>query len=239
MRAEMGVIGAPAPMLWPNRPWWRLGMRRLLRPLRPVWRGLLDETHGRRVQMGVVAEAAPKDRRREVDDLVLQRARQGDRDAFGAIVARYEERLRILAFHMLRDAEQMNDVVQDTFVKAYAGLPGYRGEAALGTWLHSICCRVCLDHLRTARDRPQTEEIHENLADPADDAERLALRDEVAVALATLPPAQRAVLLLVDREGYDYATVAEALDVPLGTVASRLSHARKAFRAAFDQGGLR
>lgn len=176
---------------------------------------------------------------REIDGAVLRRARHGDHGAFHKIVDHYEGRLRVLAYHLLRDSGQMNDALQDTFVKAWAGLPDFRGDAALGTWLHRICYRICLDYLRRQKVRPAGEELAEHIADPADDVESLALRDQVSEALARLPVEQRAVLLLVDREGYDYGSVAQALEVPVGTVASRLSLARAAMRSVLrpDESG--
>ena len=170
---------------------------------------------------------------------MLRRAQRGDHGAFHQIVDHYEGRLRVLAYGLLRDSDQMNDALQDTFVKAWTALPEFRGEAALGTWLHRICYRVCLDDLRRQRVRPAGETLVEDLADPADEAEGLALREQVSEALGRLPVEQRAVLLLVDREGYDYGTVAEALEVPVGTVASRLSLARAAMRRALrlDESG--
>ena len=169
---------------------------------------------------------------REIDGAVLRRAQRGDHGAFHEIVDHYEGRLRVLAYHLLRDADLMNDALQDTFVKAWGGLPEFRGEAALGTWLHQVCYRICLDYLRRQKVRPAGEQLADDLADPTDDVGGLALRDQVSAALGRLPVEQRAVLLLVDREGYDYGTVAEALEVPVGTVASRLSLARAAMRRA-------
>jgi RNA polymerase sigma-70 factor, ECF subfamily len=175
---------------------------------------------------------------REIDGAVLRRAQRGDHGAFHEIVDHYEGRLRVLAYHLLRDADQMNDALQDTFVKAWAGLPGFRRDAALGTWLHQICYRVCLDCLRRQKVRPAGVELADDLADPGDDLGDLALRDQVRAALGRLPVEQRAILLLVDREGYDYGTVAEALGIPVGTVASRLSLARAAMRRALRPGTL-
>jgi RNA polymerase sigma-70 factor (ECF subfamily) len=172
----------------------------------------------------------------EVDEAVLLRAQRGDHAAFREIVDQYEGRLRVLAYHLLHDAEQMNDALQDTFVKAYRALPGFRAEAAVGTWLHQICYRTCLDYLRRRSLHPAPQEIGEHLADPTDEAARLVLRDEVAAALGGLPVEQRAVLILVDRDGYDYDSVAEVLAVPRGTVASRLSAARTAMRRALRPG---
>jgi RNA polymerase sigma-70 factor (ECF subfamily) len=207
-----------------------------------MWRLLV--TRGAGEEQGIVVpgpgdQGVPVAAVREVDGAVLRRAQRGDHDAFHEIVDHYEGRLRVLAYGLLRDADQMNDALQDTFVKAWAALPEFRREAALGTWLHRICYRVCLDHLRRQRVRPAGETLVEDLADPADEAEGLALREQVSEALGRLPVEQRAVLLLVDREGYDYGTVAEALEVPVGTVASRLSLARAAMRRALrlDESG--
>ena len=124
---------------------------------------------------------------REIDGAVLRRAQRGDHGAFHEIVDHYEGRLRVLAYHLLRDADLMNDALQDTFVKAWGGLPEFRGEAALGTWLHQVCYRICLDYLRRQKVRPAGEELADDLADPTDDVGGLALRDQVSAALGRLP----------------------------------------------------
>jgi RNA polymerase sigma-70 factor, ECF subfamily len=198
----------------------------LARLLRPIVAS--EEDAGTSMSALIGSEA----RDREVDGAVLRRAQRGDHGAFHEIVDHYEGRLRVLAYHLLRDADQMNDALQDTFVRAWGGLPGFREEAALGTWLYRICYRICLDYLRRQRVRPAGEELADQLADKSDDYAGVALREQVSAALALLPVEQRAVLLLVDREGYDYASVAETLEVPVGTVASRLSLARAAMRRA-------
>ena len=114
---------------------------------------------------------------REIDGAVLRRAQRGDHGAFHEIVDHYEGRLRVLAYHLLRDADLMNDALQDTFVKAWGGLPEFRGEAALGTWLHQVCYRICLDYLRRQKVRPAGEQLADDLADPTDDVGGLALRE--------------------------------------------------------------
>ena len=204
--------------------------------LSAVWRALVGRIVGddrtESSEQGVAGDGAETGRAREIDGAVLRRAQRGDHGAFHEIVDHYEGRLRVLAYHLLQDADQMNDALQDTFVKAWSGLPGFRGDAALGTWLHQVCYRICLDYLRRQKVRPAGEMLADDLADPADDVGGLALREQVSAALGRLPVEQRAVLLLVDREGYDYGTVAEALEVPVGTVASRLSLARAAMRRA-------
>ena len=170
---------------------------------------------------------------REIDGAVLRRAQRGDHGAFHEIVDHYEGRLRVLAYQLLRDADQMNDALQDTFVKAWSGLPGFRGDAALGTWLHQVCYRICLDYLRRQKARPACEELPDELADPY--RRRRRSRPARAGQRSARPPVRRTARRpppALDREGYDYGTVAEALEVPVGTVASRLSLARAAMRRA-------
>ena len=229
IRVAGGVLGElPAP--WkPLRG--RLGLLWML-----LVRQIVDDDIAGATDPAAGQVLAPQSR--EIDGAVLRRAQRGDHGAFHEIVDHYEARLRVLAYHLLRDADLMNDALQDTFVKAWGGLPAFRGDAALGTWLHQICYRICLDYLRRQRARPAGVELSDDLADPTDDVDGLTMRDQVDAALGRLPVEQRAVLLLVDREGYDYATVAAALEIPVGTVASRLSLARAAMRRALRPGTL-
>jgi RNA polymerase sigma-70 factor (ECF subfamily) len=225
----IGITGGAHGLRWAPREsvWGRLAH---------VWKALMGQIVDDDMSEGnehvATGGGSVTSRTREVDGAVLRRAQRGDHGAFHEIVDQYEGRLRVLAYHLLRDADQMNDALQDTFVKAWSGLPDFRGDAALGTWLHQVCYRVCLDYLRRQKVRPAGEKLTDELADPADDVGDLDLREQVTAALGRLPVEQRAILLLVDREGYDYGTVAEALEVPVGTVASRLSLARAAMRRA-------
>ena len=182
-----------------------------------------------------------KDERADVDRVPVERqlaaARNGDRDAFVAIVDHYDERLRALAFHMVRDRESTRDVLQDAYVKAYVGLPGFREDADLGTWLYRIVYTTCLNHLRSVSRRPQATGD-----DPAPALERLGGRRDpsgevdasldFAEVLRSLPPEQRAAVVLVDAWGLSFARAAEALGIPQGTVASRVSSARAKLRSA-------
>jgi RNA polymerase sigma-70 factor (ECF subfamily) len=160
-----------------------------------AWKALagqiVDDDRSKEGEHAVSGGVLVAGRTREVDGAVLRRAQRGDHDAFHEIVDHYEGRLRVLAYHLLRDADLMNDALQDTFVKAWSGLPGFRGDAALGTWLHQICYRICLDYLRRQKVRPAGEELPDELADPADEVGSLALREQVSVALGRLPVEQR------------------------------------------------
>jgi len=189
-------------------------------------------TAGREVLAGARAEG-------EVAASVVTAAAKGDREAFTAIIRTYEPRLRATAYHVLRDAGLVDDVLQDVFVSAFRALPGFRGDAALGTWLHRITYTACAQYLRRASRRPrpvETELAPAEVAAAADPAESFGDRDRLRQALSALTPEQRIVVLLVDRDGFDYRTAAKLLGIPRGTVASRLSGARAQLRVALGLG---
>jgi RNA polymerase sigma-70 factor (ECF subfamily) len=170
---------------------------------------------------------------REIDPFTLDAAQRGDRAAFDAIVDLYDERLRLLAFHLLHDADLADDALQDTFFNAYRGLPAFGRRSSLGTWLYRITYTVCMGYLR--RPRPASvsfEEAEEVIGADVDPADALITRSQLTSALARLSPEQRVVVLLVDRDGFDYQSAADVLDVPKGTVCSRLVAARAALREA-------
>jgi len=210
--------------------------------VRPLWRSKAAATNGGAVGDGgttglsgdlASGSAAAERKYREIDAFTLEAAQRGDRAAFDAIVDLYDERLRLLAFHLLRDVDLADDALQDTFFNAYRGLPAFHRRSSLGTWLYRITYTVCSGYLRRARGGgisfEEAEEVIGANADPADD---YATRSQVTAALARLSAEQRVVVLLVDRDGFDYQSVAEVLDVPKGTVCSRLVAARAALREA-------
>lgn len=168
------------------------------------------------------------------DQDLVEAARGGDDRAFGELVRRHDPMLRALAVRMLGSRHAMDDALQDAYVKAHRGLAGFRGEAAVSTWLYGITYRTCLDHLRSARRRP-TEPLDEGwgaVADRRDDHAAVDDRLRLLAALDELSPEHRAVVLAVDLAGLPYDEVAEQLGVAHGTVASRLNRARAALRAA-------
>ena len=174
----------------------------------------------------------------EVERSVLAAAQHGDHAAFACIVRHYEARLRVLTYHVLGDSQAMDDALQETFLKAFRALPRFRGDSGLGTWLHSIACRVCLQQLRSGGRAARLAERAAETApgESRDHADAVLAGCDVATALRSLTAEQRLLVLLIDREGYDYTAVAELLSMPRGTVASRLSAARHALRAALMPG---
>lgn len=165
---------------------------------------------------------------------VVLSATRGDHRAFGKLVELYDERLRALAYHMLGSREAMDDALQETYLNAYRGLPQLRSEAGIGAWLYRITYNTCLQRLRRReRLQPTDDGRLEELAPPVPDfADDVVLRDELHRALLELTPEQCAALLLVHRDGFSYAAAAEILQVPIGTVASRVAAARAALGRA-------
>ena len=181
---------------------------------------------------GGTALSAYVERTEEIDPGVLAAAVRGDDEAFVSVMRHYDRRLRIVAYHVVGNRQLMDDVLQEVTLRVYRSLSRFRGDSSLGTWLCRITYRASCDAVARADrlyplppdDLPEPRDCEPDLA------ETLATRAALADAFAVLPPEQRLAVLLVDREGYDYATTAEILDVPPGTLASRLSAARAKLR---------
>ncbi len=175
-------------------------------------------------------------------DVDLLRAHVGgDEEAFAILFRRHRDRLWAVALRTMGNPEDAADGLQDGLIAAYRRAGSFRGEAAVTTWLHRVVVNACLDRIRAAKVR-RTEALPDDLdeyadrgslssatdaaQDPADLSVSAERRRRVLDALATLPPEQRAALVLVDMEGYPVAEVARMLDCAEGTVKSRCSRGR-------------
>lgn len=154
----------------------------------------------------------------------------GDRSAFEEIIVRYERRVFSVCLRMCGDQEDARDAAQETFVTAYRSLQGFRGDAQLSTWLHRVAVNASLDLLRKRSKRPTAVEVVPEATSDEPGPEEVAVRSDraaaVHAALAKLSEDHRAVIVLFDLQGLQYPEVAQALDVPVGTVKSRLHRAR-------------
>jgi RNA polymerase sigma-70 factor (ECF subfamily) len=165
------------------------------------------------------------------DSELVERARTGDHAAFDEIVDRHERRVFAVALRICRHHEDARDVTQEVFITALRSMAGFRGDAQLTTWLHRVTVNAALDFVRKRqrREASTVEELGDHpSSDPGPEAaaiESVRAR-EVHRALGTLAADQRAVIVLCDLEGLDYAEAAESLGVPVGTVKSRLHRAR-------------
>jgi RNA polymerase sigma-70 factor (ECF subfamily) len=169
-----------------------------------------------------------------LDELTLRRAQRGEERAWRDLVGRYGQPVHALIWRLLagRARHRVEDLVQETFVRVLRALPGFdpAGPASLSTWMLTIATRLALNELR--RPELQPLEVDPEGHDRADgDAERRRLGRAIARGVAALPDAQRAVFVLREYHGLDYAELASVLELDLGTVKSRLTRARTALRA--------
>jgi RNA polymerase sigma-70 factor, ECF subfamily len=171
----------------------------------------------------------------DLDPVTVARARSGDERAFAALVRHYDDGLRTLAFRLLGDRARMDDALQEAYVKAYRALPQFRGDASLGTWLYRITYNACIDELKRTSAVVDLESVRDRVQTDVDPVDALSIRQTLAHALAGLPPEDRAAVLLVDADGFDYRDAAQVLGIPEGTVASRLNRARAALRQTLHE----
>jgi RNA polymerase sigma-70 factor, ECF subfamily len=181
--------------------------------------------------------------RTDVDELTLARARRGDRQAFRALVERYERPVFALLGRMLFRAGReslVEDLAQETFVRVFRGLSsfGSDGRNNVSAWILTIAARLAIDELR--RRQPSAEPFDSRtlaVASPTatdDQSERRRIGSAIERAVAQLGPEYRAAFLLREVHDMDYESIAEALRVDVGTVKSRLSRARAALRRALQ-----
>lgn len=182
-------------------------------------------------------------RTEELDELTLARAQRGDEPARRALVLRYQDPVFALLWRLLggtRRQAMVEDVAQETFLRVFRELPRFvqGGPARLSTWIFTIATRLALMELRRRplRDAEAIDQHAEfpapTTAQPDHLAERRALGDAIERALAALPDRTRAVVVLRDYHEFEYAEIAEMLDLDLGTVKSRLFRGRMALRKA-------
>jgi len=176
------------------------------------------------------------------EDELIQVAQRGSLDAFNELVLTYQHRVYNLAFRILGDPAAASDATQETFISAYQKLSGFRGGSFI-SWLLRIVSNNCYDELRRQKRRPAIsledfgevdEEANPVLTNghesPEESVSRWELAEVLQQAINTLSPDQRVVLVLSDVEGMSYAEIADTVDIPLGTVKSRLARGRAALR---------
>jgi RNA polymerase sigma-70 factor (ECF subfamily) len=182
-----------------------------------------------------------------VDDAeTIRRVRAGDTEAFGTLVEKYGGRIARLVRGFMRNEQDVQDVVQDAFVKAFSRLDRFDGRSAFYTWLYRIAANTAMDHNKKVRRRPRSYSIDETREDeegrtgisppapgpsPLREAMTAELRRALDGALDSLPDVYREVVVLREMEGLSYDDMARALGVSRGTIESRLYRARERLRA--------
>lgn len=179
----------------------------------------------------------------ESDSYLVERALDGDIAGFEKLVTRYQNKIMGYVGRMTNgDREEAEDITQEAFIKAYRSLDSFRGQASFSTWLYKIATNLCIDRARTRKRRPQQaysldepydkeddkggREIADSRFEPSKGVEREEMRAIVRQTVAEMPEKQRQVLIMCDLQGMAYENIAEVLGIPLGTVKSRIFHAR-------------
>jgi RNA polymerase sigma-70 factor (ECF subfamily) len=157
---------------------------------------------------------------------LLQAHVDGDPGAFAELVRRHRDRLWGIAMRTLHDREEAADAVQDALISAMRNAAGYRGDAAVTTWLHRVVVNACLDRMRRERARPRVPLGDLEVAARGDAHAQLEIRLDLHAALAQLPEPQRAAIVLVDLLEWSVAEAAVELGVAEGTIKSRCSRGR-------------
>ena len=169
-----------------------------------------------------------------VDDAeLIAAARRGDRDALDTLLRRHFDRVHALARRMMNNDADADDATQNALIAAVRGLPKFDGRSAFSTWLYRITTNACLDELRRRGRRPMpTEEFSDRPVTDIGVAELVVGRHDIDMALKSLPPEFRAAVVLRDLCDLDYAEIATILQIPAGTVRSRIARGRAAVARA-------
>jgi len=184
------------------------------------------------------------------DQEAVAQAAKGDHEAFRVLVERYQNRAYGLALRVMRDEESARDVVQEAFLKAYRSLDRFEGRSSFYTWLYRIVMNLCLDAKRRqpagrlvewdeqrAVQTAAVDPDRQRASSPSGELERSQLRDALRHAIEQLPDDARETLVMREIDGLSYAEIAQALEIPKGTVMSRLHHARKRLRTLLEASG--
>lgn len=172
-----------------------------------------------------------------MDQQLVERAQQGDRDAYERLARASADRMYAVAYQITRDPDVADDAVQQALVAMWRDLPSLRDTSRFDGWTYRLVAHASLMELRGRRRRSQvTLPVEDGPAGPRDLATDVAARDQLERALGGLSPDHRAVVVLRHLVGLPLDEIADVLAVPYGTVASRLHHATRALRAAVDAG---
>jgi RNA polymerase sigma-70 factor, ECF subfamily len=182
------------------------------------------------------------------DEELVARSRGGDADSFNQLILRWERPIYALAYRVIGREEDARDVCQETFLRAFRALPGFKGEAKFSSWVYRICLNLCRDWMRKQRRAP-TVQMPEGV-DPIEMAsqrgpiesietlvERRELSGVVAEAMALLPEEQRMAIVLKEYHGMTFQEIADLQGCPLSTVKTRLYQGLTVLRRHLEKNG--
>ena len=176
----------------------------------------------------------------ESDTRLIDRALDGDVQAFGRLAARHQDRLANAMYYVVGNRSDVEDVVQDALVQSYVKLSTFRRKSAFYTWLYRIAFNLATNAKRRRRPSISLEDTREAMSigteddSPNEKCEQDERAVQVHTALSSLEPKLRAVLVLRDMQGHSYQTIAQMVDVPIGTVRSRIHRGRMELRRKLE-----
>jgi len=178
------------------------------------------------------------------DKQLVARVQKGDNRAFDLLVLKYQHKILGLISRYIQDSDEMQDVAQEAFIKAYRALPGFRGDSAFYTWLYRIAINTAKNHIVARSRRPPGSDVDVEDAEYYDGGSALRdlespenalfgeeLKAVVEAAIADLPDDLRTAVTLREFDGLSYEDIADVMDCPVGTVRSRIFRAREAIDA--------
>ncbi len=170
----------------------------------------------------------------ETEQRLIEQAQNGDRSAYGELVRRHYSGVVNVVYRLCGDAHLAEDMAQETFLRAWVHLPTFQPQSSLRNWLYRIAVNASLDVLRREHEAPVEDEKMQWLRDQAPGPEAALIQKEQALliqqAINALPEAARSVLVLREYGELSYQEIAAVLDIPIGTVMSRLNYARNRLR---------
>jgi RNA polymerase sigma-70 factor, ECF subfamily len=189
----------------------------------------------------------PQDEK-QIEKRIIERCKEGDLAAFNELVLRYEKQVYNLAFRLTGSYDDANDVASDTFVRIFNSIGKFRGDSAFSTWLYRIATNVYLDTRKRRSAHPNLSleeylEMEEGSMDrqiedrgpgPQNKVEERERHERLMIAINKLPDFQRVIIALYHIQELPYEEIAEILNMPLGTVKSRLNRARRALREILE-----
>lgn len=177
----------------------------------------------------------------DADAALVERVQLGDQRAFEMLVVKYQRRIERLIARMVRDVDLVEDIAQETFIRAYRALPGFRGESAFYTWLYRIAVNTAKNYLVAHKRQPVSSDVQaedaenyeegdllRDIATPEAELQSKQIAKAVNEAVDALPEELRTAITLREIEGMSYEEIAQMMECPIGTVRSRIFRAREA-----------
>jgi RNA polymerase sigma-70 factor (ECF subfamily) len=178
------------------------------------------------------------------DEQLVVRVQKGDKRAFDLLVLKYQQKVHSIVGRFVRDTDEVADVVQESFIKAYRAIPNFRGDSQFYTWLYRIAVNTAKNYLVSRSRRPPSSDIDvadaeyysgsdylKDLGSPENNLFRDELEAVIVKTIADLPEDLRTALTLREYEGLSYEGISEIMDCPVGTIRSRIFRAREAIDA--------